>query len=128
TAYYALLGLKSHLQQLLKAKRCGEMHEVLTLPSDQPLWEHQRRILAEDFGVTDVMEALEKLPDFLEEAAGDVERSRPKDDERGKQVIPDYAEVHACAANDMVVRQTWQETARLQKEVQELIAHFTRRG
>src|SRR5262249_42146537 len=58
TAYYALLGLKSHLQQLLKAKRCGEMHEVLTLPSDQPLWEHQRRILAEDFGVTDVMEAL----------------------------------------------------------------------
>ena len=122
TGYYALLGLHEHIQELLRQEQCGAISDLLSRPSDQPLWEHQRRILYEDLGATDVIDALQQLPDFLEEVAGDVERSKAKDDERGQRIIDDYAQVHVPAAEHPVVRQIWHETARLQRQVQELIA------
>jgi hypothetical protein len=61
---------------------------------------------------------------MLEMAASDVERSKAKDDERGRRIIDDYAEVHTPAAQDKFVRQTWDETRRMQQEVEELIAQL----
>ena len=54
--------------------------------------------------------------------AGDVERSKAKDDERGRRIIPDYSDVHTPAAKDKFVLQTWDESRRLGREVEELIA------
>jgi len=50
-----------------------------------------------------------------------VEQSKAKDDERGARIIDDYAEVHVEAARDPFVQQTWDETRRLQREVEELL-------
>lgn len=118
--HYALLGL-------LEAARAaaGEdppaLGRLLAAPADEPRWEHQRRLLVEELGVGDALSGLRLLPDMLESVARDVERSKARDDERGPGIIPDYADAHALAADDPFVRQTWEETRRLQAEVADLI-------
>ena len=45
-----------------------------------------------------------------------------RDDERGPGIIPDYSEAHVPAAEDPFVRQTWEETRRLQAEARRLLS------
>ncbi len=98
-----------------------EISQLLTASGSQPRWEHARRILVEELGVTDAVAALRSLPEMLEQIATTVERSKAKDDDRGVRIIDDYAEVHINASADPVVRQTWEETRRLQAELAELV-------
>jgi hypothetical protein len=117
--HYALLGL-------LEATRAAVGEEpraferLLAEPGDLR-WEHQRQLLVGELGVSEVLVGLRMLPDLLESVARDVERSKARDDERGPGIIPDYAAAHAPAADDPFVRQTWEETRRLQAEVADLI-------
>jgi hypothetical protein len=62
---------------------------------------------------------------MLEEIARNVERSKAKDDERGARIIDDYANAHIEAARDPFVRQTWEETRKLQGEVVALLQPLT---
>ena len=94
------------------------------MPSSQPRWEHARRILYEDLSLTDVVAGLRQLPQLLDKVATAVELSKAKDDERGARIIDDYADVHAEASQDPFVRQTWDETRRLQREIEELVARL----
>jgi hypothetical protein len=57
--YYALLGLKRQAESLFHNGRQQDPLELLTAPSPQHPWEHQRRILHEDLGMSDVVAALE---------------------------------------------------------------------
>jgi hypothetical protein len=117
TQLYALLGLKA------QAELGPELLYRGTDPrSPSERWEHQRRVLHDDFGLRDVREALSLLPDLLEQAARAVEDSRGKDDARGPRIIADYAAVHAPAAEDPVVLRTWAWARRLQAEVRALLA------
>jgi hypothetical protein len=122
--HYALLGLKCRAELLLGTRDRHSVGELLTSPSDEPLWEHQRRILHDEFHMMDVAAALRQLPAMLEKVAGDVEQSKAKDDRRGTKIIDDYGHVHAPAAEDSFVRQTWQETRRLVSELEELIGQL----
>jgi len=65
---------------------------------------------------------------MLDQAAHDVERARARDDERGQRIIDDYAEAHAAAADDPVVRQTFHDARALREEVFGLIAECQRAG
>ncbi len=58
---------------------------------------------------------------MLEEEARNVERSRARDEERGRRIIEDYADTHPAAGEDPLVVQTWHETRRLQAEVAHLV-------
>jgi len=118
--YYALLALKNQVQAALED---GEpaISRLLTISGSQPRWEHARRILIEELGVTDPVAALRLLPEMLDTIATAVERSKAKDDDRGARIIDDYAEVHISASADPIVRQTWEETRRLQAELAELV-------
>ena len=119
TKYYALLGLKDAVQKQ------NQSHEgLLTTSSDDPLWEHQRKILVEEFKVTDGVAALRELPNMLEKVANDIEISKSKDDKRGARIIDDYSEVHPPAADDKFVIQTWQETRELIGTIEKLISEM----
>jgi hypothetical protein len=119
--YYALLGLKDQLKEALSQGMRGVLTEILFEPSDDPRWEHQRRLLSE-LGLSDLASCLHELPLMLEQVARSVECSKAKDDERGRSIIDDYAEAHVAAVDDAFVRQTRKETRRLQAEVEQLLA------
>jgi NDP-sugar pyrophosphorylase family protein len=120
---YALEGLKEQADQALACGGGDEAAALLRVPMPQDShWEHQRRILTDDYGLTDVAGALRQLAVLVELSARDVEHSRSRDAERGARIIDDYAEVHLPLAQDPLVRETWQQTHRLLAEVSALVA------
>jgi hypothetical protein len=122
--YYALLGLKDAAAAALADGHGAGCDRLLTRPSADARWEHQRRILVEELGVRDVAAALRELPAVLEHVAREVERSRAKDEERGQRLFDDYAETHVPAHEDPFVRQTWAEARQAQAEVARLLARL----
>jgi hypothetical protein len=64
------------------------------------------------------------MSEMFEKLAHDIERSKAKDDQRGSEIIDDYADAHVPADQDAFVVQTWQETRRLQSELNELITRL----
>jgi hypothetical protein len=118
--YYALLGLLAEAREHQQRGSIGAWPQHLASANDE-LASHPLRVLRAELGVTDALSALRDLPKMLEKVACDVEQSKAKDDERGARVIDDYADVHTPASKDKFVRQTWEETRRTQREVQELI-------
>jgi hypothetical protein len=121
---YALLALLRRLGALPAGERAAG--RLLALPSEAPAWEHARRILHDELGYTEVVPALRELPDMLDEVARAVERSKARDDERGPGVIADYDAVHVPAAEDRLVRQTWEEARALRRQAEEVIAQLGR--
>jgi hypothetical protein len=119
---YALLGLKDVLAAAPPEAQAGPRDGMLARPSADPRWEHQRRLLTEELGVSDVAAALRELPALLEKVARGVERSRAKDEERGRRVLDDYAQTHVPAHADPFVKQTWAETRKAQAEVEGLLS------
>jgi hypothetical protein len=122
--YYALLGLKERLERTASDGASADWGLLLRTASDEPSWEHVRNLLQGDLATDDLVGSLRQLPEMLEKIAHDVERSKAKDDERGARIIVDYAQVHVPADRDPFVRQTWEETRRLQREVQECICRL----
>ncbi|MBI3317555.1 MAG: DUF4954 family protein, partial [Candidatus Omnitrophica bacterium] len=104
--YYALLGLKRELEQKNSPSR----------------WEHERRILAEEFPGKSPAELLSTLIQMQEKIAQDVQSSKEKDDRRGAEVIEDYAQAHKPAAQDSFVKETWAATAQMKKEIEALLS------
>ena len=56
-----------------------------------------------------------------EQIANDVQISKEKDDKRGARVIKDYPEAHKPASEDAFVKETWEQTNRIKKEIQNII-------
>ncbi len=119
--YYALLALKRQVESLAQPTR-HTANALLGTPSNDPAWEHARRILYDELGVSEATAALEELPGMLDNIARSVERSKAKDDERGGRIIDDYAEAHRPAAQDSFVRKTHEEMRIQRDEVRRLIA------
>jgi hypothetical protein len=117
--YYALTSLKRQVESLAQPTRKAA-DALLRTPSDDPAWEHARRILYDELGITDSTAGLDELPDLLDGIARSVERSKAKDDERGGRIIDDYAEAHKPAAQDSFVRKTYEEMRIAQDEVRRL--------
>jgi hypothetical protein len=118
TRYHALTALKERTQASLDES--GEACPgLLTIPSADAGWEQQRQILAEE-GIEDVEAGLSELCHILEQLGTAVESARARDDRRGSRIMEGYAEVHAPAERDELVRQHWQEMRRLQAETEQV--------
>jgi hypothetical protein len=126
TRYYALLALKERLQSVLREGHEDALPRLLQTPSNEPDWDHPRRILCEELDVRDVVAGLRQLPEMADKVARAVEFSKSRDDERGARIIDDYAEVHGEAKDDPVVQQTWGEARRLRQEVEQLLTQLQR--
>jgi carbonic anhydrase/acetyltransferase-like protein (isoleucine patch superfamily) len=102
----------------------NSLSRLLVTPTEDSCWEQQRRTLVEDFEMMNVRSALIRMAEMTEIVAEDIERSKSKDDQRGSQIIDDYADAHIRADQDPFILQTWQETRRLQSELNDLIARL----
>jgi hypothetical protein len=114
--YWALLGLLDRLQTAGRA--------ALEDDGSDATWSLQRRILADADLLDDVDMALDVSVGMAEKVAGDVERSRQRDDARGVRIIPDYADVHPAVADDPVVRAARAEA----RAVSEVVRRVTNRS
>ncbi|MCD6386380.1 DUF4954 family protein [Candidatus Sumerlaeota bacterium] len=122
--YYALMGLKRRVEALLAEGKKDELAQIYDTVTDDERWEHERKILLAEFEKKDVAEHLRLLSSMQEEIARDVQRSKEKDDKRGKRIIPDYPEAHKPAAEESFVKETWEATRKLQQEIEEILKTF----
>jgi hypothetical protein len=126
--FYALLALKERMQSVLHEWHangdCSSLERLMVTPSSEAAWEHPRRILCEELGITDAVLGLRQLPEMLDRVARTVESSKVRDDERGARIIEDYLLVHPQAKDDPFVRQTWDETRLLQQEISVLVGRL----
>ena len=116
--WYALLGLKHLLEATGLTARCPAAAALLSEPSADPRWEHQRQILD---GRTDVAAMLSELQDHERRIAEDVYLSKSRDDQRGERILDDYAATHPPAENDSFVKQTRNSLDRLCREIETLL-------
>ncbi len=114
--YYALCGLKKKLEE------SREWENILGEESPDTRWEHERKIIREEFPGKSLKELLQVLAEMQEKIAEMVEESKRKDDIRGKKVIEDYDSAHTCAEDDSFVKETWQETRKILQEIEGLLA------
>jgi carbonic anhydrase/acetyltransferase-like protein (isoleucine patch superfamily) len=120
--HYALLGLKDRVQQALD--RGEDVRAISSTPSDDPSWEHQRKILCTEWKGNEVISDLKLLRRMREKLARDVEESKTKDDRRGRRIIEDYEVVHTPADQDQFVIRTWEETRAMQAQIDELLSRL----
>jgi len=120
--YYGLQGLRREVAALVEAKKASSVDKLLETRTRRARWEHERRILRQELPGSDVAADLELLCQYQQRIAEEVEESKRKDDVRGARVIDDYAEAHTPAEEDSFVKQTWEETKALQKEVKKLLS------
>jgi len=118
--YYALLGLKRHLEALVQKGEVSQIPGLVERKSDCVRWEHERKILVEEFAGKDLKTLLMDLVERQEKIADQVQSSKEKDDRRGAEVISDYSEAHPPASEDSFVRETRKATETLKQEVQRL--------
>jgi len=120
--YYALLGLKRELESLVANRKLGEISRFLNGSSSNARWEHERKILAQEFPEANLRDLLRDLIDRQQKIAAQVQSSKEKDDIRGTEVIEDYAQAHKPAKEDPFVKETWAVTQQLKKDLERLIA------
>ncbi len=122
--YYALLGLKKRVAEILSQSDKAAVAQLLSTSSDDARWEHERKILQREMPSNDVAANLQLLVTMQEKIAKDVQSSKEKDDKRGTRIIADYAEAHAPASEDSFVKETWKVTEELKKEVERILAQL----
>ncbi|NOZ63954.1 MAG: DUF4954 family protein [Caldiserica bacterium] len=114
--YYALCGLKNKLEE------SNEWKDILVKESSHTRWEHERKIILQEFPGKGLKELLQMLAEMQERIAEMVEESKRKDDVRGKKIIEDYESAHTCAEDDSFVKETWQETRKILQEIKGLLS------
>ncbi len=119
---YALLGLKRQLEALAKGGQLDGASRFLKTKSADARWEHERRILEQEFPGQEPVELLKVLIGQQEKIAQDVQSSKEKDDRRGAEVIEDYGQAHPPASEDPFVQETRAVTEKLKQEVEKFIA------
>ncbi|MGB9691405.1 MAG: DUF4954 family protein [Candidatus Sumerlaeaceae bacterium] len=122
--FYALNGLKKKVEKTIAEKGAAAVKDILTAASDDPRWEHERKVLTAEFAGKDVKELLQLLVQYQEKVAKDVQVSKEKDDNRGARIIPDYVYAHAPAEQDGFVKETWEATKKLKADVEALLAQL----
>ena len=125
--HYSLLGLKRKLEEYLSTRKKGKVKTLLTIPTRDRRWEHERRILALELKENGIRDNLRLLLEMQGEIARSVQGSKEKDDIRGARIIADYPEAHAPASEDSFVKQTHAETQTMKKEVDKLLSKLPKK-
>ena len=120
--YYALTRLFDRVT-VLQAQRGPVLHdEIYELSTDDHEWEHAREVLAgESYNLRSVRDNLSRLINILATISTSTLRSKERDDERGRKIIPDYADVNILANDDPFIRETIKDTADLTARIRAII-------
>ena len=101
--------------------KTGDIGSLLQTASDDPRWEHERKLILDEIKEKDPAALLAQFAEITDKIAKDVEGSKAKDDKRGVRVIPDYAEAHEPAHENSFVKQTLAEAAEIKKQIDQLV-------
>ncbi len=124
--YYALKGLNNAIGKIISSgekiseERVYNYHNTVSPEETSELiyWEHQKEILErEQLTENSLKENLLKLLEMEEQIAENTQKSKEKDDRRGKRIIDDYPESHIPAKDDPFVIQTWEEYKKLKERI-----------
>lgn len=120
--YFALQGLAARVAKLVES---GERSRVASICEDatgDTDWEYRRGLIrSEGYGARTVAENLARLIDIHEQIAAGTERSKERDDIRGRKIIRDYREANTQAPDDGFVKETWERSRRIKAEMNALI-------
>ncbi|CAN0134274.1 unnamed protein product [Ascophyllum nodosum] len=89
-------------------------------------WELQQSLLETEYGGSDrsVKSLMEELISIEAQVAKAVETSKAKDDRRGAQVIPGYADAHTPAKLEKPVELAYAQRAEIERTVQVVMSHL----
>ncbi|MBN1498325.1 MAG: DUF4954 family protein [Spirochaetes bacterium] len=123
--YYAL----SRMLECIADRQCdlksGALDEIYEQSTGNLEWEHARRVMAgESYNLRSVRDNLSRLAGILSIIADSTYASKKRDDDRGANIIPDYADVNTLADNDSFIRETRQETGALTDRIQDIIKNL----
>lgn len=126
--YYALEGLAARVAALVAAGSTRGVASVYDDATDDPEWEYRRSLLrAEGHASRSVADNLRRLVEIHEGLARDTQRSKERDDVRGRAIIPDYARANTQAPDDGFVKETWARAERARTELGALVAKLSGR-
>ena len=115
--YYCLCGLAGRLAKGDPAS------SVCKEATKDPVWEHQRGLLAkEGLAKRSIKENLTRLIEMHEKVASDTQKTKQKDDERGRAIIGDYDAAHTPAKDDSFVKETLEKTKKMKADLEQMIA------
>jgi carbonic anhydrase/acetyltransferase-like protein (isoleucine patch superfamily) len=110
--YYCLCGLFARVSQNAGKKQADLSASLLSAAPDDAGWEHIRSVLvSEGFAQRGIIDNLRRLMVLEEQMARSMQRSKEKDDIRGAATIPDYVQTHTPAADDVFIKETWENAA-----------------
>jgi hypothetical protein len=123
--YHALRDLCGHARAALETGSVDAFRRTRHLGSMVANSEEHRPARRGEAGPPDLAAVLAELTWMARKVAAEVRRSKAKDDERGRQIIADYADAHRSIDEDPVIQQATAEAERLVREVDEIVAHYT---
>jgi hypothetical protein len=104
-AMYALTGFAERVFALIDGGALDQCMTCIAEESDDPVWNHQRAVLAaEGLAQAAVVENLTRYASMHAMIVDHVRRSKKRDDDRGCAIIDDYADRHASADADPLIR------------------------
>lgn len=119
--YYALTQLLNRITAM-QAKVPGTLDRIYDEKTDDSEWEHARSVLLrEGYRDRSIRDNLLRLIDILNCISISTIRSKERDDDRGKKIIPDYSDVNTLAGDDSFVKETINETAILTGRIESII-------
>ncbi len=120
--YYALMQMLNRISSFQSERRPDTLNGIYDEATNDREWEHARKLIAvEGYGRKTVRDNLTRLIDILNTVSASTLRSKARDDERGRKIIPDYSDVNTLAENDSFIRETIRETAGLTERIEAII-------
>lgn len=115
--FYALQGLFG------RVRKAGRISPGLVKRKSACVeWDFQRQLILQEGLGKDPTVLLEQYRLLLRKIAVNIEESKARDDRRGIQIIPDYADHHFQAVENPFVRQFYQEVEQIEEEIADLSA------
>ncbi len=123
--YYALMKMLNRISSLQLEGGLDVLKGIYDNATDNSEWEHARKVFAkEGYRGRSVGDNLSRLISILNTISTSTLRSKARDDERGRKIIPDYADVNTLAENDSFIKETIKETASLTDRIETIIKNL----
>jgi hypothetical protein len=125
--YYVRSGIKRTAAALLTKGKMEALSRLYEYENDDDEWEYQKTLLShENLNRQDPAENLRELCRMQREIAESTQKSKKRDDGRGRHILGSYYDAHIEAEDDPFVRETWEEKERLDHEVEALVLAITK--
>ncbi len=121
--YFVLQGLADRVTELLGEGNIDRVESIYLDKTGDSDWEYKMSILnSEGYAGRSVSENLERLGHIQEIIARETQRSKGRDDIRGRKIIADYSEANTQAPDDGFVKETWEKSKTTKAKLEEIIA------